>query len=276
MREREAASAATRGRLHPGPCGYAAGVRRTAIVVALLAIALPAAGCGSSGSKSSSSAPPKQAQFKVGLVTDIGGLNDRGFNQLSYQGLKRAEARLGVSGRVDISKSSSDYVPNLSSLAKQGDKLVIAVGFLMTDAVATVAPQFPHTKFAIIDVNAASLKGAPKNVEGLVFREQQGGYLVGYLAGLVTKHQGGKQVVGVVGGDSIPPVNRFAAGYEAGARAGDPGVKTLLNYSQDFVDQSKCKELALNQIAAGAQVIFADAGACGLGVDDAAREKGIW
>jgi basic membrane protein A and related proteins len=248
-------------------------VRRIAAVVG---IAVVVAAAIAAARLAAPAAAKPQATLEVGLVTDIGGLNDRGFNQLSYQGLRRAEKQLGVQGRVDISKSASDYVPNLAALARQGYGLVIAVGFLMTDAVAEVAPQFPHTHFAIIDVDATTLKGKPKNVEGLLFREQQGGYLVGYLAGLVTKHQGGKQVVGVVAGDSIPPVNRFAAGYEAGARAADPGVKTLLDYSQDFVTQSKCKELALNQIAAGAQVIFADAGGCGLGVHDAARERHIW
>src|SRR4029077_6242692 len=198
------------------------------------------------------------------------------FNQLSYAGLKRAQAKLGVSGRVLLSKSNSDYITNLSALARQGYDLVIAVGFLMTDAVDTVAQQFPNTKFAIIDVDQRSMKHKPKNVEGLIFREQEGGYLIGYLAGLVAKHQGGKQDVGVVGGISIPPVNRFAAGYKAGAKAANPGVKVLVDYSQDFVVQAKCKERALNQIAAGSQVEFADAGACGLGVLDAAKEKGVW
>jgi basic membrane protein A len=241
--------------------------------VALVAVA---AGCGSSKKAASTTSSQTAPKLKVGLVTDVGGLHDRGFNMLSYQGLQRAEANLGVQGRVELSKSNADYVPNLTTLARQGYKLIIAVGFLMTDAVASVAPQFPNTKFAIIDVDATTLKNKPKNVEGLLFREQQGGYLIGYLAGLVTKHQGGKQVVGVVGGIEIPPVDRFAGGYKAGAEAADPGVKVLVDYSQDFVVQAKCKELALDQIAAGSQVEFADAGACGLGVHDAAKEKGVW
>jgi basic membrane protein A len=221
-----------------------------------------------------SAAPAKT--IKVGLVTDIGGLHDRGFNQLSYAGLKRAQAKLGVGGRVILSKQNADYVPNLSTLARQGYDLVIAVGFLMTDAVDAVALRFPKTKFAIIDVDQSQLKHKPKNVRGLLFREQEGGYLIGYLAGLVTKHQGGPQVVGVVGGIKIPLVDRFAGGYKAGARAANPGIKVLVDYSQDFVAQGKCKEIALNHIAAGSQVEFADAGGCGLGVHDAAKEKGIW
>jgi basic membrane protein A len=248
-------------------------VKKVLVPVALVA-ALAVAAVGGRAGDRAHAAPAKT--FKVGLVTDVGGLHDRGFNQLSYAGLKRAQAKLGVQGRVLLSKANADYIPNLSALAKQGYDLVIAVGFLMTDAVDTVAAQYPNTKFAIIDVDQRSMKHKPKNVEGLLFREQEGGYLIGYLAGLVTKHQGGKQVVGVVGGIAIPPVNRFAGGFKGGARAADPGVKVLVDYSQDFVVQAKCKELALNQIAAGAQVIFADAGACGLGVDDAAKEKGIW
>jgi len=247
---------------------------KTVLVPVALVAALAVAAVGGRAGDRAHAAPAKT--FKVGLVTDVGGLHDRGFNQLSYAGLKRAQTKLGVQGRVLLSKANADYIPNLSALAKQGYDLVIAVGFLMTDAVDTVAAQYPNTKFAIIDVDQRSMKHKPKNVEGLLFREQEGGYLIGYLAGLVTKHQGGKQVVGVVGGIAIPPVNRFAGGFKGGARAADPGVKVLVDYSQDFVVQAKCKELALNQIAAGAQVIFADAGACGLGVDDAAKEKGIW
>jgi basic membrane protein A len=261
-------------------------VRRVVLSsVVLVAVALVAA-TASLGTSSSrpAGASAAAATIKVGLVTDVGGLNDRGFNQLSYEGLKRAERQLGAKGRVLLSKSNSDYVPNLSSLARQKYDLVIAVGFLMTDAVDTVAHKFPNTHFAIIDVDATFLKHKPKNVEGLLFREQQGGYLIGYLAGLVVKNKvaapGGsapdKAVVSVVGGQSIPPVNRFAAGYEAGAKAAYPGVTVKLNYSQDFVDQSKCKEIALNQISAGSQVVFADAGGCGLGAVDAAKQQHVW
>jgi basic membrane protein A len=239
--------------------------------IALLAAAVLAVAAAASAGASSKAEP-----LRVGLVTDIGGLHDRGFNQLSYAGLKRAEAKLGVDGRVVLSKQNADYVPNLASLARQGYDLVIAVGFLMSDAVDSVAPKFPNTRFAIIDVDQRSLKHKPKNVRGLIFREQEGGYLIGYLAGLVAKQQGGEQIVGVVAGIKIPPVDRFAAGYKAGARAANPKVKVLLDYSQDFVAQAKCKELALNHFAAGSQVEFADAGACGLGVHDAAREKKKW
>jgi basic membrane protein A len=245
--------------------------------------ALVAAGCGSDSSSSSSgsggsnsgSSTPAAKKIKVGLVTDIGGLNDRSFNQLANAGLTRAKSQLGVDTRVLPSKSNADYVPNLSSLAQQKYDLVIGVGFLMAEAMDTVASKFPNTKFAIIDVDQSSLKHKPANVQGLLFKEQQSGYLAGYLAGLYTKDKGGKQVIGSVGGQKIPPVDHYIAGYQAGAKAADPSIKTLNGYSQDFVDQAKCKELALNQIAEGAQVVFQVAGQCGLGALDAAKEKSV-
>ena len=209
------------------------------------------------------------------MVTDIGGLNDRGFNALAYKGLQQAKSDLGADIRVLTSKSNADYVPNLSTLARQKYDLVIGVGFLMGDAMAKVAKAFPQTNFAIIDFPSGALKGKPKNVHGLLFKENEAGYLVGTMAGLYVKKKGGKQVVSAVGGQKVPAVDSYAAGYAAGAKKANPGVKTLFAYSQDFVDQAKCKEIALNQIGQGSQVVFAVAGQCGLGALDAAKEKDV-
>jgi len=241
-----------------------------------------AAGCGGGGSSkggggsTTTSTTTGGKKIKVGLVTDIGGLNDRSFNHLNYVGLLRAQKELGVQGRVLESHANSDYVPNLSTLAQQHYDLVIGVGFLMADAIDTVSTKFPNVNFAIVDFSQSALKHKPKNVEGILFREQESGYLAGYLAGLVVKQQGGKQVVSTVGGQKIPPVDRYIAGFQAGAKAANPGVKTLNGYSQDFVDQAKCKEVALNQIAQGSQVVMQVAGGCGLGALDAAKEKKVW
>jgi basic membrane protein A and related proteins len=218
--------------------------------------------------------------IKVGLVTDIGQLNDRGFNHLAYVGLQRAEKQLGIQGRVLESPSSSDYIPNLSSLARQGYDLIIGVGFDQANAVDAVARKFPKVHFAIVDVDQTSLPHKPPNVRGLLFREQQVGYLAGYLAALVAKQGIGpakpRLVISTVGGQKQPPVDRFIAGYQAGAKKAVPGIRTLNAYSQNWVDQAKCKELALNQIAAGSQVVFAVAGGCGLGALDAAKERRVW
>jgi basic membrane protein A len=219
------------------------------------------------------SAAPK-AGFSACLVTDIGGLNDKSFNHDAYLGLLEAEKSLHIKGRVIQSKSPADYIPNLQACVKSGAGITIAVGFLMTDAIDAVGTSYKSNKFAIVDVDVATLKHHPKNVEGLIFKEQQAGYLVGYGAGLYAKSKGAK-AVGSVGGLKIPPVDRYIAGFQYGAKKADPGIKTLNDYSQDFVVQAKCKEKALNQIAQGSVVEFQVAGQCGLGVLDAAHEKGI-
>ena len=139
-----------------------------------------------------------------------------------------------------------------------------------------MAKRFPNTHFAIIDVDATTLSGKPKNVLGLLFREQEVGYLAGYLSGLVEKAKPGPDVIGSVGGMKEPPVDRFIAGYQAGAKKADPGIKLLNTYSQDWVALDKCKEAALNQIGAGSTIEFQVAGGCGLGTLDAAKEKHVW
>jgi basic membrane protein A len=257
-------------------------LRAFAYVTLVAAWALSLAACGggdddqSAATRTTATAPTPAEPIRIGLVTDIGGLNDRSFNQGNYQGLLRAEKELAVEGRVLQSKKASDYVPNLSTLARQKYDLVVAVGFLMADATDAVAQKFPNVDFAIVDVPQASMKHKPANVRGLVFKEQEGGYLAGYLAGLVVKEQGGKQVVSTVGGIKIPPVDRYIAGFQAGAKAANPGVTTLNGYSQDFVDQARCKEIALQQIARGSQAVMQVAGGCGLGALDAARERNVW
>jgi len=256
------------------------------LALLLLALVPVTTGCGNDDGGTAAGTTARQgggtttgakgSSIRVGLVTDIGGLDDRSFNFLANKGLEQAEDDLGVEGRVVVSKSNADYVPNLSGLARQKYDLVIAVGFLMADALETVAKQYKDVSFAIIDYSQAAMASKPANVRGLLFKEQEAGYLVGYLAGLVTKEEAGaQQVVSSVGGQKIPPVDRYIAGYRAGAKKANPGITTLNGYSQDFVDQAKCKELALDQIARGAHVVFQVAGQCGLGALSAAKEKNV-
>jgi basic membrane protein A and related proteins len=249
-------------------------VKRSLVLLAVVGLL---AGCGG-GNKSSSSTSSQGSGSgkKVGLVTDIGGLNDRGFNHLSYVGLQRAQSELGIKQQVFQAKSTQDYVPNLSTFARQKYDLTIGVGFTEATAIDTAAKNFPNSKFAIVDVDQTQEPGKPKNLLGLLFKEQETGYLVGYLAGLEEKRRPGPDVIGSVGGQKQPPVDRFIAGYQAGAKAADPGIKTINGYSEDFSDQAKCKQVALNQIEQGAGVIFQVAGGCGLGALDAAKEKGVW
>jgi basic membrane protein A and related proteins len=250
---------------------------RLFVMALCAALALGIAACGSDDDDSGGGGGGgggEKASIKAGVVTDIGGLNDRGFNEAANNGRKRAQKELGIDTRVLISKSNADYVPNLSQLAQQGYNAVVSNGFLMGDATNTVATKFPDTDFGIIDFSASGLKDKPKNVEGLLFKEQEGGYLVGYLAGLWAKDNGAK-AVSTVGGQKIPPVDHYIAGFQAGAKKAYPQVETLNGYSQDFVDQAKCKEIALDQIAQGSKVVFQVAGQCGLGALDAAKEKGV-
>ena len=247
--------------------------KRTVVLALATAVALVAAGCG--GGKKAT-ATTSATGLKIGMVTDVGGLNDRGFNALAYKGLKDARRRLGVQIQVAESKSPADYIPNLASFARRDYDLVLGVGYTEIAAMGAVAKRFPDTHFAIVDVSDQDLAGHPRNVLGLLFREEQVGYLVGYLAGLEAKRLPGPDVVSSVAGERQPPVDRFIAGYQAGAEQADPGVTTRNGYSQDFSDQAKCKALALNQIAAGSVAVFQVAGGCGLGALDAAREQGVW
>jgi basic membrane protein A and related proteins len=251
-------------------------------LVALVVLALVAAGCGGS-SKSSSGSPETTTtaggkSLKVGFVPDVSGINDRGFNHLAYQGVQRAKTQLGATVRVLPTTSASDYAPNFAQLAQQGYDLVVGAGYTQISAIASTANKFPKSRFAIVDVDVNTLPGKPKNVVGLLFREQEVGYLAGYLAALEEKRRAGPDVIGAVGGEKQPPIDRFLAGYRAGAQAADPGIKVLIGYAQDptFADQAKCKEVALNQIAAGSGVEFQVAGGCGLGVISAAGEKNVW
>jgi basic membrane protein A and related proteins len=254
-------------------------VRRTlpGVVAALTLLASAACGGGdeaatTTGAETGGAAG---ADVRVGLVTDVGQLNDRGFNQLAYQGVQQAERELGVEPRVLESGSDAEYVPNMSQLAEEGYDVVIGVGFAQGDAIAQVAPEFPETRFVIIDVDQSQLEGAPGNVVGLLFREEEVGYLAGYLAALVAERER-SDTISSVGGMKEPPVDRFIAGYQAGAKAAVPGITTLNGYSQDWDDLAKCKEVALDQIQRGSSIVFQVAGGCGLGALDAAKERGTW
>lgn len=231
---------------------------------------------GGSGSSTTSGGSQNASDVKIGLVTDVGGLNDRSFNSLANQGLEQAKSELGIQGTVLESKSNGDYVPNLSNFAQQQFNLIIGVGYLMGDTVGQVASKFPDAKFAVIDHE----QNGP-NVRGLLFKEQEAGYLAGALAGMV--EQDGKlkglnpqHVVSSVGGASVPAVNRYIAGFQAGVKAFCKDCKTLNAYSGDFVAPDKCKEQALTQISQGSDIVFQVAGGCGLGALDAAKSKGVW
>ena len=215
-------------------------------------------------------------------MTDIAGLGDKSFNYLAGQGLKQAEKKYGIQGDVTVSKSDNYYVPNITKYALKGYDLVIAVGFLEEQAVGQVAKKFPKIKFAIIDdsTSVKALKGL-KNVEGMLVQGAGGGLprrLPRRPVREVATPRASTRPTSCrrVGGIAIPPVDHYIAGFQAGAKAADPGVKLLNGYSGDFVAQDKCQGLAQQQIAQGSDIIFQVAGQCGLGAINAARDKGYW
>jgi basic membrane protein A len=168
------------------------------------------------------------------------------------------------------------YVPALSLLARQKYDLVIGMGFFAAPAIDKVATGFPGTRFAIIDVAHDQLAHRPKNVLGLAFSAEQAGYLAGHLAARVLTLSPGREVVSAVGGERVPGVVRWIAGYQAGARGANPRVTTLHGYTDDFLDPVKGRSVALSQIARGSRVVFQVAAACGLGALEAASERGVW
>ncbi|HEU5489944.1 MAG TPA: BMP family ABC transporter substrate-binding protein [Gaiellaceae bacterium] len=251
---------------------------RTAAIGAVLALVAASALIVSAAGSASSSQDP----FVAGVVSDVGRFNDKGFNQLSLKGCKSGAKKAKGTCRALESRSTGDYLPNFTRLQRDGADISIATGFLLADGTAAVAKRFPDGKFAIVDYSVkappfATPKGKvlSKNVVGLTFATNQNSYMIGCLAALMAKRDGGN-TISAVGGISLPTVTIFIAAYKAGAAKCVRGTKTLIDYSQEFVDQAKCTELATNQIAAGSKVVFAVAGGCGLGALDVAKQEGVW
>ena len=250
---------------------------RTSMIGAVLALVAATALIVSAAG----SAKSEQGAFLAGVVSDVGRFNDKGFNQLALEGCKSGARKAGGTCRALESRSTADYIPNLVRLQREGADISVTVGFLLAEGTATIAKRFPKEKYAIVDysVNDAPFANKAgkvlfKNVVGLTFETNENSYMIGCLSALMAQKKG--KTISAVGGIPLPTVNIFIAAYRAGAKKCVPGTKTLINFSQDFVDQAKCKELALDQIDRGSTVVFQVAGGCGLGALDAAKEEGVW
>ncbi len=248
-------------------------------VVALAGVVISATAFG--GAKAPAA---HQASFTAALVSDIGKFTDKGFNQNQLKGLNDAKAKLGVGTIALQSNSTSDYAPNFNSAIRKGAKLVIAAGFLLAPTEATYAKKFPNVDFAITDYTVheapfSDKKGNVlpqfKNVEGLTYMANESGCLVGVLAAKMAKKMGGN-TVGAVGGIKIPPVDIWIAGYKYCVDKVAPGMKVIVQYSNDFVATDKCQTVAQNEIGQGAKVLFQVAGGCGLGTLKAADAANLW
>ena len=213
-----------------------------------------------------------EAPLKVGLVFDIGGKGDKSFNDSAYRGIEWAAADFGIE-HIELEPGvDADREVNLRNLAMIGYDVIIGVGFLFTDAISTIADEFPDTKFAIID---GFIPDKP-NVMACLFPEPQGSFLVGMIAAMKAQEDG-KDTVGFVGGMDIPLIRGFEAGYIAGVHYVYPECKILSAYAGDtptaFADPVKGKELALSQYDAGAWIIYHASGLTGAGVFEAAKER---
>ncbi len=219
------------------------------------------------------SAGEAQNKIKVGLVFDVGGRGDKSFNDAAYRGLERAQKEFGLEVKFIEPTQAADKDTGLRALAEAGYDIVFGIGFLFSDAILGTAKEFPEIKFACIDYDLKPGETLPDNLVGLKFREEEGSYMVGAIAALLSKS--GK--LGFVGGMDIPLIHKFQAGYEAGAKAVRADAQVLVNYAgvtpEAFKDPSKGKELALTQLAAGADVIYHASGSTGLGVFQAAKDQ---
>lgn len=212
---------------------------------------------------------------RVGIVFDIGGKDDRSFNAAAWEGVKRAERELGIVLRDVEPGTPNGIEPGMRAFAEQNYDLVIGVGFAQGPIMEKVARDYPNTKFAIVDGVILNEKGEPfPNVASLVFREHEGSYLVGMIAAAKSK----TGVIGFLGGMDIPLIKKFEVGYSEGARAVNPNIKVVSNYvgvtDAAWNNPGKGKEIAVNQISKGADVIFTAAGNSGLGAFDAAESFG--
>lgn len=252
-------------------------------LVALGLAALMTAG----GSVAAAAAPhahkSSASQFKVGIVEDGPVLDDHGFIELSYIGLKQAEAKLHIHGSYVLSPAGeSDYVPDLTNYARAGDNLIFGISYSLTSAIQQVSKEFPKTKFVLIDSEVSPVSAYP-NVSSVFFDANQGAFLAGALCGYIEKDQNihwkglvHNNVFGIVGGQNIPPVDVYIAGFEAGVRYADPQAKFKLTYTGSFTDVTGGEEAALAEHGQGASIIFPVAGDTGLGVIRAAKTHGFY
>ncbi len=214
------------------------------------------------------------ASYSIGLVTDIGGIDDKSFNQSTWEGILRFEKDFSSQGGLNVtylqSESDADYIPNLSTLADEGYQLIVAPGFLFIDSIAEVSRNYPDTHFLIID----SVVGERENVASAVFSEHEGSFLVGVAAAIQAKKDGAKKV-GFIGGIDFDVIQRFESGFEAGVAAVDSSIAVVVEYAGDFANPQIGQTIATKMYDSGISVIFHAAGGTGNGIIKEAKDRAI-
>lgn len=236
----------------------------TAISAAIVIASLSLTGCGSKTKEESTTG---NKEIKIGMVADVGGINDESFNQSAYEGLQQAEKDFGVKVKVIESKQASEYLANMESLIDEGMDLVIGVGNTMKDDIQTQAENYPDQNFAIVDETYDEI---PSNVTPILFKENEATYLTGLIAGKMTKTNN----VGFIGGMQNPVISRFQYGYMAGVNEANKDAKVNIQYAGTFGDAAKGKSIANQMYGGDVDIILSAAGGTGLGAIEASKEKG--
>lgn len=240
-------------------------LRKSLAVFLIIAVLLTGLVSCNKGNKSTTS----DHKIKVGMVTDVGGINDQSFNQTSWEGLKRAGEELGIDVVYLESHQDSDYATNLQTLVENDCDLIIAVGYMLSDATRNAALKNPNQKFAIVD--DAANADLP-NVACLMFEQATASYLVGVVAGLMTK----TNTVGFVLGMSTGPMNEFGYGYLAGVKDANPNCTIEQYNANNFADPGLGATAARSMHTKGADIIFHAAGGTGNGVIAACEQMNIY
>ena len=222
-------------------------------------------GCSKPAEKKAE-APKEEKQLKVAMVTDVGGVNDQSFNQSAWEGLQKSQKELGIKASYQESKQEADYVPNIETLVDEENDLVWGIGFKMGDPMKKAAENYPDQKFAIIDYG---YENGPKNIVGVSFKEQEASYLVGLIAGKMTK----SNKIGFIGGMDVPVIKKFEYGFKAGVKAVNPNAQVIVQYANAFNDAAKGKAIGKQMYQNGADIVFHAAGDTGNGMIEAAKEE---
>ena len=233
-----------------------------ALSSALIVASMSLVGCSNKTNNEQSD----NKKIKVGMVADVGGINDESFNQSAWEGLQQAEKELGIEAKVIESRQASEYLGNIETLADQGMDLIIGVGFTMVEDIKTQAANYPDISFAIVDETYEEI---PSNVTPIVFRANEAAYLTGLIAGKMTK----TNEVGFIGGMDNPVVNQFEYGYKAGVVAANDKANVKAQYAGTFGDAAKGKSIANQMYANNIDTILSAAGGTGIGAIESAKEQ---
>ena len=232
-----------------------------ALSTAVIMSASMLVGCGNYKSKENT-----DKSFKIGMVADIGGINDESFNQSAWEGLQKAEKDFGIEVKVIESKQASEYLQNMESLLDEDVDMVIGVGYTMKEDIEKQAKNYPDKQFVLIDETYDSI---PENVTPILFRENEAAYLTGLVAGKMTENNN----VGFIGGIQTPVISRFEYGYKAGVKEANKDCNVNVQYAGTFSDAAKGKSIANQMYGNGSDIILAAAGGTGLGSIESAKEQ---